>query len=83
MAPDIADFDAAIKLDPSLASAYLNRANAWRGKKEAARAKADYETALKLRPDLAAAKKGLQEVEKYLAGKAAAPPPLPSQEPRR
>ena len=74
----IADFDEAIKRDPNYAAAYLNRANAWRAKKDFDRAKQDYEAALKLKPDLASAKKGLDEVEKLIAKKAATAAPAPA-----
>jgi tetratricopeptide (TPR) repeat protein len=74
----IADFDEAIKRDPNYAAAYLNRANAWRAKKDLDRAKQDYEAALKLKPDLASARKGLDEVEKLIAKKAATAAPAAS-----
>ena len=65
------DFSEAIKLNPNYAAAYLNRANAWRAKKDLDHAKQDYEAALKLKPDLAPATKGLDEVTKMIAKKAA------------
>jgi hypothetical protein len=42
------------------------------------RAQQDYEAALKLKPDLASAKKGLDEVEKLIAKKAATAAPAPT-----
>jgi lipoprotein NlpI len=46
----IADYDAAIRLNPRYADAYFNRANSWGLKGDSDRAIADYDAALKLNP---------------------------------
>src|SRR5262245_5115076 len=46
----IADFDAAIRLDPGKAMAYGQRGNAWRSKGDQERALADYEAAIRIDP---------------------------------
>jgi hypothetical protein len=48
----------------------VNRANAWRGKKDFTRAKADYDSALALKPGLPAAQQGTQDMARLLAKKA-------------
>lgn len=49
----MADFNAAIQLDPTYAAAFYNRAQAWRRKGDAARADADKAEAVRLDPHLA------------------------------
>jgi Flp pilus assembly protein TadD len=49
----IADFDAALALDPDYAAAVYNRGQAWRRAGDAARADADFSRALRLDPGLA------------------------------
>jgi lipoprotein NlpI len=51
----IADYDAAIKLQPRSADTYFNRGNAWANKGDPDRAIADYDAAIKLDPKDAAA----------------------------
>ena len=51
----IADYDAAIRLQPDAASAYVNRGNAHAGTGRYGRALTDYDTAIRLDPDLASA----------------------------
>lgn len=46
----IADYDAALKLNPKSADTYFNRGNAWAHKGDPDRAIADYDTAIKLDP---------------------------------
>jgi tetratricopeptide (TPR) repeat protein len=48
----IADFSAAIRLDPKLALAYLNRGSVWREKDDLDRAIADFDEAVRLEPTL-------------------------------
>ncbi|MCC7485970.1 MAG: tetratricopeptide repeat protein [Burkholderiales bacterium] len=50
----IADYDAAVRLDPGYADAYYNRGIAWSGKGDSARAVADFDAAIKLDPKDAA-----------------------------
>src|SRR5262245_36142509 len=47
----IADFDAAIRLDPGKAVAYSQRGNAWHSKGDQERALADYEAAIRIDPN--------------------------------
>lgn len=47
----IADYDAALKVDPALAEALNGRGVAWRAKGERRRALSDFDAALKLKPD--------------------------------
>jgi tetratricopeptide (TPR) repeat protein len=54
----IASFDQAIRLDPGVALAFGNRANAWLMKKELARALLDYDRALAIDPNYTAAYAG-------------------------
>jgi lipoprotein NlpI len=54
----IADYDAAIRLNPKYADAYYNRGNAWSSKGEHDRAIADYDMAIRLNPKDAAAYSG-------------------------
>ncbi len=49
----IADYDAAIGINPQYAIAFYNRAQAWRRKGDAARADADSAEAVRLDPNLA------------------------------
>ena len=51
----IADFDAAIKLDPQHAQAYNNRGAAWQGKDDIDRAIMDYSEAIRLDPKIVGA----------------------------
>ena len=44
----IADYNDAIRLDPTLAAAYNNRGEAWRSKKDYDKAVADYNEAIRL-----------------------------------
>jgi lipoprotein NlpI len=46
----IADYDAALKLNPKFTDALYNRGSAWAGKGDSDRAMADYDAALKLNP---------------------------------
>lgn len=46
----IADYDAALKIDPALAEALNGRGMAWRAKGERRRALSDFDAALKLKP---------------------------------
>jgi len=48
----IADYDAAIAINPQYAAGFYNRAKAWRGKGDAARADADAAEAVRLEPGL-------------------------------
>jgi hypothetical protein len=52
----IADYDAALKVDPAFAEALNNRGMAWRSKGDRRRALADFDAALKLKPDYDAAR---------------------------
>lgn len=52
----IADYDAALKVDPALAEALNSRGMAWRDKGDRRRALTDFEAALKLKPDYEAAR---------------------------
>lgn len=54
----IADFDRALRFDPSFALAFGNRANAWSMKKEFKRAIADYTRAIQLDKDFPSAYTG-------------------------
>jgi tetratricopeptide (TPR) repeat protein len=49
----IADYDAAIGIDPHYAAAFYNRAQVWRRKGDAAKAEADAAEAVRLDPGLA------------------------------
>lgn len=48
----IADFDAAIRLEPGFGDAYFSRANAKMAKRDAAGALADLSEAVRLKPDI-------------------------------
>ena len=50
--------NSALSIDPKLAVAYANRALAYEGKKDAARALADFEKALEIDPNLERAIEG-------------------------
>ena len=52
----IADYDAALRLDPSLADVFNSRGELWRRKGDRPKALADFGAALKLNPDHAAAR---------------------------
>jgi tetratricopeptide (TPR) repeat protein len=52
----IADYDAALRLDPSLADVFNTRGELWRRKGDRPKALADFGAALKLNPDHAAAR---------------------------
>jgi len=52
----IADYDAALKVDPAYAEALNSRGMAWRAKGDRRRALADFDAALKLKPDFEAAR---------------------------
>ncbi len=56
----IADFTAAIKIQPGFTAAYVSRGNAYQAKGEREKAAADYKRALAINPNLAAAKDGLK-----------------------
>lgn len=64
----IADYDAALKADPSFAEALHSRGMAWRAKGNRRRALADFDAALKLKPDFEAARSNrknlAQEIER-------------------
>lgn len=47
----IADYDAALKVEPALAEALNGRGTAWRAKGDRRRALSDFDAALKLKPD--------------------------------
>jgi tetratricopeptide (TPR) repeat protein len=73
----IADFNEALRLNPTLAVAYYNRAEAWRNKGEYDRAIADYNQAVAIDPTLAVVYSNLAWLfatcadEKYRDGKRA------------
>ena len=52
----IADYDAALKVEPALAEALNSRGMAWRAKGDRRRALSDFDAALKLKPDYQAAR---------------------------
>lgn len=52
----IADYDAALKVDPASAEALNSRGMAWRGKGDRRRALTDFDAALKLKPQFEAAR---------------------------
>lgn len=52
----IADYDAALKIDPSLVEALNSRAMAWRAKGDRRKALADLDAALRFKPDFEAAR---------------------------
>lgn len=52
----IADYDAALKVDPAFAEALNSRGMAWRAKGDRRRALTDFNAALKLKPDYEAAR---------------------------
>ncbi len=52
----IADYDAALKVEPASAEALNGRGMAWRAKGDRRRALSDFDAALKLKPDFAAAR---------------------------
>lgn len=52
----IADYDAALKVDPAFAEALNSRGMAWRSRGDRRRALADFDAALKLKPDFEAAR---------------------------
>ncbi len=52
----IADYDAALKVDPAYAEALNSRGMAWRAKGDRRRALTDFDAALKLKPDYEAAR---------------------------
>ncbi len=52
----IADYDAALKVDPAYAEALNSRGMAWRSKGDRRRALTDFDAALKLKPDYEAAR---------------------------
>ena len=52
----IADYDAALKVEPALAEALNSRGMAWRAKGDRRRALSDFDAALKLKPDYEAAR---------------------------
>jgi tetratricopeptide (TPR) repeat protein len=51
----LADYDAALRLDPNSAALYTSRGNAWRGKRDYTRALADHDKAIELDHDYAEA----------------------------
>ena len=67
----IADYDAAIEIDPKDANALLGRANAYRGARDLERAKQNLEAALRQAPKFAAAADALDEVNRLIADGAA------------
>ncbi len=52
----IADYDAALKVDPALADALNGRGVAWRAKGDRRKALSDFDAALKLKPDFETAR---------------------------
>jgi tetratricopeptide (TPR) repeat protein len=58
----IADYNAALRIDPKYASAYNNRGIAYWGKKDYCRARADYEKALQLDPNYTTARNNLERL---------------------
>ncbi|CAN5364825.1 hypothetical protein BH10PSE10_BH10PSE10_05060 [soil metagenome] len=52
----IADFDAALKVDPAFADALNSRGAAWRAKGDRRRALADFDAAIRLKPDFETAR---------------------------
>jgi tetratricopeptide (TPR) repeat protein len=58
----IADYDAALSLDPKFQRAYNNRGAAWRGKGDRARALQDYAEAVRLNPSDATAAGNYKDV---------------------
>ena len=52
----IADYDAALKVEPTLVEALNGRGTAWRAKGDRRRALSDFDAALKLKPDFEAAR---------------------------
>jgi len=52
----IADYDAALKVDPAFAEALNGRGMAWRAKGDRRKALSDFDAALKLKPDFEAAR---------------------------
>lgn len=75
----IADYDAALKVDPKLADAHHHRGLAWRAKGDRRRALADFDAALRLRPDFDSARASrralVQEIERLGAQMPLRPPP--------
>ena len=75
----IADYDGALRLDPSLADVYNTRGELWRKKGDLPKAVADFAAAIKLNPDHALARANhralAQEVERLGALKAVAGKP--------
>jgi Na+/H+ antiporter NhaD/arsenite permease-like protein/Tfp pilus assembly protein PilF len=67
-----ADYSAALALEPASPAVLLNRAKARREQHDLARTREDLEAALRLDPHLASAKSALDDVEKLMAGAAAA-----------
>lgn len=74
----IADYDAALKVDPKLADAHHNRGVAWHAKGDRRRALADFDAALRLRPDFHDARASrrtlVQEIERHGAQMPLRPP---------
>src|SRR6202035_1531080 len=62
----IADFDAALSLDPKFQRAYNNRGAAWRGKGDRTRALQDYAEAVRLNPSDATAAGNYKDVSLQL-----------------
>jgi lipoprotein NlpI len=64
--PAIADFDAAVGLEPTFTSAYANRATSYRMKSQYERALADYNIAIRINAKYAAAYRGRGAVNFFL-----------------
>ena len=73
LAQAITDYDEAIELDSKFATAFLERAKAYRDKHDLERARQDLEATLKIDPQLASAKEALDELNRLIA-KNATPP---------
>ncbi len=63
----IADLDEALRLNPKYFYAYLNRGDAYRKKRDFAKAEADYRKALEITPNESEATKGLKKAQSRLA----------------
>ena len=74
----IADYDAALKIDPGSVEALNSRAMAWRAKGDRRRALADLDAALRLKPDFEVARANrkvlFQEIERAGAHMPLKPP---------
>lgn len=78
LARAIADYDAALRADPTLAEAHHRRGLAWQARGDRRRALADLDAALRLRPDFDGARASrralVQEIERLGAQMPLQPP---------